>query len=271
MRKRRFDRYVRTHVTFEESHKVGSTRAAKPPVAKRLVGNPREERGSYEVRPQLNPTPSVVVHTREFRGVAQSGRALRSGRRGPRFESGRPDCKSPRSGTQYVRARMRTAGSSRGAEPNTAKAAREGIRRDERGSYEVRPQLSRGATRRHRECGPRRDSPRRARIVRSTTAAQSGRPDCTCREAAPSTLVPRMRTAGSSRGAKAITAGWMTRSYSTTTLNNLRRAWVSRYPATPALAVWSAGRMVLHSPRKRAPERAWGFESLALRFSPAGY
>ena len=23
--------------------------------------------------------------------------------------------------------------------------------------------------------------------------------------------------------------------------------------------------MVLHSPRKRAPERAWGFESLALR------
>ena len=26
-----------------------------------------------------------------FRGVAQSGRALRSGRRGPRFESGRPD------------------------------------------------------------------------------------------------------------------------------------------------------------------------------------
>ena len=25
------------------------------------------------------------------RGVAQSGRALRSGRRGPRFESGRPD------------------------------------------------------------------------------------------------------------------------------------------------------------------------------------
>lgn len=30
---------------------------------------------------------------------------------------------------------------------------------------------------------------------------------------------------------------------------------------------WSAGRMVMHSPRKRAPERAWGFESLALRFS----
>ena len=28
--------------------------------------------------------------------------------------------------------------------------------------------------------------------------------------------------------------------------------------------------MVLHSPRKRAPERAWGFESLALRFSPLG-
>ena len=28
---------------------------------------------------------------------------------------------------------------------------------------------------------------------------------------------------------------------------------------------WSAGRMVMHSPRKRAPERAWGFESLALR------
>ena len=35
-------------------------------------------------------------------------------------------------------------------------------------------------------------------------------------------------------------------------------------------AIWSAGRMVLHSPRKRAPERAWGFESLALRFRPLG-
>ena len=28
--------------------------------------------------------------------------------------------------------------------------------------------------------------------------------------------------------------------------------------------------MVLHSPRKRAPERAWGFESLALRYRPPG-
>lgn len=34
------------------------------------------------------------------------------------------------------------------------------------------------------------------------------------------------------------------------------------------IVVWSAGRMVMHSPRKRAPERAWGFESLALRYSP---
>ena len=55
-------------------------------------------------RPQVNPTPSVKVSgpTRsrgnvfwavisEFRGVAQFGRALRSGRRGPRFKSGRPD------------------------------------------------------------------------------------------------------------------------------------------------------------------------------------
>ena len=31
----------------------------------------------------------------------------------------------------------------------------------------------------------------------------------------------------------------------------------------------SAGRMVMHSPRKRAPERAWGFESLALRLQPS--
>ena len=30
----------------------------------------------------------------------------------------------------------------------------------------------------------------------------------------------------------------------------------------------SAGRTVMHSPRKRAPERAWGFESLALRIGP---
>ena len=37
-----------------------------------------------------------------------------------------------------------------------------------------------------------------------------------------------------------------------------------------AICLRSAGRMVLHSPRKRAPERAWGFESLALRFSPLG-
>ena len=29
--------------------------------------------------------------------------------------------------------------------------------------------------------------------------------------------------------------------------------------------------MVLHSPRKRAPERAWGFESLALRLRPPGH
>ena len=30
--------------------------------------------------------------------------------------------------------------------------------------------------------------------------------------------------------------------------------------------------MVLHSPRKRAPERAWGFESLALRLcAPRGF
>ena len=42
------------------------------------------------VRVGSNPTPSVFK-TRLFRGVAQSGRALRSGRRGPRFESGRPD------------------------------------------------------------------------------------------------------------------------------------------------------------------------------------
>ena len=46
--------------------------------------------GLLRRRPQLHPTPSVVV-TRVVRGVAQSGRALRSGRRGPRFESGRPD------------------------------------------------------------------------------------------------------------------------------------------------------------------------------------
>ena len=49
-------------------------------------------------RPEVHPTPSVdeVKDGRRnlsFRGVAQSGRALRSGRRGPRFESGRPDCR----------------------------------------------------------------------------------------------------------------------------------------------------------------------------------
>ena len=33
----------------------------------------------------------LVKSLLEVRGVAQSGRALRSGRRGPRFESGRPD------------------------------------------------------------------------------------------------------------------------------------------------------------------------------------
>ena len=34
---------------------------------------------------------SSPVGGNDFRGVAQSGRALRSGRRGPRFKSGRPD------------------------------------------------------------------------------------------------------------------------------------------------------------------------------------
>ena len=66
--------------------------------------------------------------------------------------------------------RMRTAGSSRGAKAITANAAQEGIRRDERGSYEVRPQLNPGApivpaAKRHpARCAPdenRRFEPRR--------------------------------------------------------------------------------------------------------------
>src|SRR5690606_20949553 len=47
-----------------------------------------------QARVGSNPTPSVREVGRfgdRPRGVAQSGRALRSGRRGPRFESGRPD------------------------------------------------------------------------------------------------------------------------------------------------------------------------------------
>ncbi len=41
---------------------------------------------------RIPPRPfKAAVFRRSSRGVAQSGRALRSGRRGPRFKSGRPD------------------------------------------------------------------------------------------------------------------------------------------------------------------------------------
>ena len=78
---------VRTHESFEEARRVGSSRATEWVVREA----PRAVTRETSERSEVHPTPSVVA-TRWFRGVAQSGRALRSGRRGPRFESGRPDC-----------------------------------------------------------------------------------------------------------------------------------------------------------------------------------
>jgi hypothetical protein len=70
----------------------------------KVGSNPRQLRSSAEVRlgahevggeergaKRRSSIPPRPWFTRRFRGVAQSGRALRSGRRGPRFESGRPD------------------------------------------------------------------------------------------------------------------------------------------------------------------------------------
>ena len=48
------------------------------------------KRSSIPPRP-LHESWDPARSSRWSRGVAQSGRALRSGRRGPRFESGRPD------------------------------------------------------------------------------------------------------------------------------------------------------------------------------------
>ena len=90
----------------------------------------RAERRSREAtgakRRESHPAVSAV------RGVAQSGRALRSGRRGPRFESGRPDeeveVRKP------TGARMRTDGSSRATRElnrRTALVTRETIERSE--------------------------------------------------------------------------------------------------------------------------------------------
>ena len=53
-------------------------------------------------RRSIPPRP-LKRRTEEFRGVAQSGRALRSGRRGPRFESGRPDTFSAYAAMRGVR------------------------------------------------------------------------------------------------------------------------------------------------------------------------
>src|SRR5687768_5422852 len=57
--------------------------------------------------------------------------------------------------------------------------------------------------------------------------------------------------------------GWFPRSLTT-------RQHAEPTPPAPSARrlSWSAGRTVMHSPRKRAPERAWGFESLALRSAP---
>ena len=54
---------------------------------------PNETTEKSEVNPTLSVSQAPEVEALFFRGVAQSGRALRSGRRGPRFKSGRPDCR----------------------------------------------------------------------------------------------------------------------------------------------------------------------------------
>ena len=81
------DLTVRTHANREAACIVGSTRAATGVTRSTCIGDTREHgatrRESYPVR--------FSAGTRVVRGVAQSGRALRSGRRGPRFESGHPD------------------------------------------------------------------------------------------------------------------------------------------------------------------------------------
>ncbi len=87
-----------------ESHPLRSTALPRPGtptfgrVAEWLKAHDWKSCGAYTLVGS-NPTPSAdskgppTGPITRSRGVAQFGRALRSGRRGPRFKSGRPDCR----------------------------------------------------------------------------------------------------------------------------------------------------------------------------------